>query len=309
MGSALWVAKNGLLEPFQENQMKKLSVFMCVLAMAFSISASGESLLGDVDGDNQVNIADVTILIDYLLSGDASTIDLQAADCNGDSQVNIADITDLIDYLLIGSWPQNPEPTEDYVDLGLPSGTLWATHNVGATNPEDYGDYFAWGETETKEIFTGNTYKWVNVVNGKMYYTKYNTKSDIGTVDDKTELDLEDDAAYVNWGSEWRMPSREQVDELIDNCTWEWTEFNGVIGELFTGPNGKTIFLPAAGDSKYYGVGSYGCYWSRSIWFVAPNHYFPQNANDIYFTSEYAFSNCISRTAGCTVRPVRAPQE
>ncbi len=122
---------------------------MFVLAIAFPICASGTSLLGDVDGDGEVAIADVSVLIDYLMTNDASQIVLENANVDGDSEVAISDVAALIDILMNG--PQTPEPTEEYVDLGLPSGTEWATHNVGATNPYDYGDYFAWGETDPND--------------------------------------------------------------------------------------------------------------------------------------------------------------
>ena len=107
----------------------------------------------------------------------------------------------------------------EWVDLGLPSGTLWATTNVGASKPEEYGDYFAWGETKPKSVYDWDTYKWCK---GDDYHqlTKYCNLSnygDNGFVDNKTELDPGDDAAYVNWGSKWRMPSLEQMQELRDN--------------------------------------------------------------------------------------------
>ena len=287
---------------------------MLVLAMAFSIGAGETSLTGDVNDDSSVNIADVTALIDYLLNGDASIVNLQAADCNGDSSVNIADVTALIDYLLSGNWPGNPEPERESVDLGLTSGTLWATCNVGATNPEDSGDYFAWGETvPNKEYYWWNTTAWVEIHDGgQLYFTKYNTKSDEGFVDNKTELDPEDDAAYVNWGPEWRMPSREQIDELLYDCTWEWTQLNGVNGRLVTGPNGNTIFLPASGMRLEYDldyVGENGCYWGRSMLFVPPIHYYPQHGTSIRFNEENWEWQGGSRCIGFTVRAVRASQD
>ena len=101
------------------------------------------------------------------------------------------------------------------VDLGLPSGTLWATCNVGATNPEGYGDYFAWGETANKEKYKWSTYFDTNNF-GKTYTKYYNNGG-------KTVLDPEDDAAHVNWGGSWRMPTKAEWQELIDNCTWTWT--------------------------------------------------------------------------------------
>lgn len=154
----------------------------------------------------------------------------------------------------------------DAIDLGLPSGTLWASCNVGANSPEEYGGYYAWGETEEKEYYDWSTYKWYNVSYGSM--TKYCTSTSYGTVDGKTTLDPEDDVAYVKWGGDWRMPTREQIDELINNCSSEWTSLNGVNGCKFTGPNGNSIFLPTAGsrlEGELYGLQGDGDYWSSSL--------------------------------------------
>ena len=156
--------------------------------------------------------------------------------------------------------------SHEYVDLGLPSGTLWATCNVGANSPEDYGDYFAWGETEPKTTYSWATYKWCNGRDSTL--TKYCDRSAVGTVDNKTELEVADDAAYVNWGSEWRMPSYTQIQELVDNCTSQWTTQNGVTGRKVTGPNGNSLFFPAAGwhySGGIANIGSFGYYWSRTV--------------------------------------------
>ena len=142
------------------------------------------------------------------------------------------------------------------VDLGL--SVKWATFNVGATSPEDYGDYFAWGETEPKETYSWATYKWGTSSN----LTKYNT------TDGKTTLDLEDDAAKVLWGGYWRMPSKEEVDELTQQCTWIWTTHNNVNGYKVTGPNGNSIFLPVAGykgAGPTYPAGEDGLYWTSTL--------------------------------------------
>ena len=112
--------------------------------------------------------------------------------------------------------PMTPD-NHEYVDLGLPSGTLWATCNVGATTPEDMGDYFAWGETAPKQIYDMDNYKWYDSSSDKL--TKYCTDDKYGAVDYMTELLPEDDAAYVNWGPSWRMPTLEQQQELIERCT------------------------------------------------------------------------------------------
>jgi len=160
------------------------------------------------------------------------------------------------------------------VDLGLPSGTKWANMNVGATAPEDYGLYFAWGETMgyTSDTSDGHSFDWENYkwCNGSgKTLTKYCTTSDYGTVDNKMVLDLEDDAAYLNWGDKWRMPTITEIQELLDNTTSEWTTQNGVYGRKFTSKsNGNAVFLPAAGyryGSRLRNQSTDGYYWSSSL--------------------------------------------
>lgn len=181
------------------------------------------------------------------------------------------------------SKPTAKTDNKQYVDLGLPSGTLWATMNVGANRPEDYGDYFAWGETKPKQYYEYSTYKWCNGEHNKL--TKYCTTSDYGKVDNKTELDLADDAAYVNWGPQWRMPSKEQLDELNAECKWQWTTRNGVKGCLVTSKhNSASLFLPAAGircETELLDAGRCGFYWLRSS--VSSE---PHLANSLFFEWE-----------------------
>lgn len=181
----------------------------------------------------------------------------------------------------------------DYVDLDLPSGTLWATCNIGADSPEDCGDYFAWGETQPKSKYSLNTYF-------DKSYTKY-TKSG------QEELLPEDDAAYVNWGSNWRMPTKAQLDELHFSCTWTRTSLEGVNGYLVTGPNGNSIFLPDAGyagDSPLESTGPGGRYWSRSLYWENTSRY----AWCLMFDSGIVSERGYNRYYGRTVRPVRASQ-
>lgn len=163
----------------------------------------------------------------------------------------------------------------DYIDLGLPSGTLWATTNIGARLPEEPGDYFAWGETKPKQEYSWNTYKYSYRDNSKFFHenqmTKYCTNEKDGTVDNKTELEPTDDAAVVNWGSNWRIPSREQIKELSDKCEWKKTTLPGR-KKVFrvTGPNGNVLILPCGG--KFLGRGlidivgeASALYWSRTL--------------------------------------------
>lgn len=263
--------------------------------------------VGDVNCDGFVNMDDLTILINYLLTDDDFLIKAENADVNLSGGVNMDDLTTLINYLLTDKWPWH-DPN-DYVDLGLPSGTLWATCNVGANTPEEYGDYFAWGETESKETYNWSTYKWWG---GYNTFTKYCIDSSYGTVDNKTELDPEDDAACVNWGPAWRMPSIEQISELCNSCTWKKETRNGVNGSLVIGPNGNTIFLPAAGyrlDGTFDETGSVCRYWSSTL-----ASGFPDSDTACllyaYFMSDYAIDYYGDyRYSGNTVRAVRLLQD
>ena len=187
-----------------------------------------------------------------------------------------------------------------YVDLGLPSGLKWATCNVGANKPEEYGNYYAWGETEPKTTYNWSTYKWCNGSSDTQ--TKYCTSSSYGTVDNKTTLEPEDDAAHVNWGGAWRMPTDAEWTELRTNCTCTWTTKNGVNGYEVKGPNGNSIFLPAAGyryDDGLYYAGYYGYYWSSSL-----GTDYPDNAWYVYFYSDDVGRDVNGRYYGLSVRPV-----
>ena len=192
----------------------------------------------------------------------------------------------------------------EYVDLGL--SVLWATCNVGATNPEDYGDYFAWGEKTPKDNYSWDTYKYYKRKNESL--TKYCTDSGngydiVGNVDNKITLDLEDDAANANWGGDWRMPTEEERNELCSKCTWTWMQKNGINGYQLTGPNGNSIFLPAAGHCYkcfVYNVGFKGRFWSSTL--------YSSDSNDAYFLNissdkiDYKYRG--ERYVGQSVRPV-----
>ena len=166
--------------------------------------------------------------------------------------------------------PKNPKKKYEYVDLGL--SVKWATCNIGASSPEEYGSYFAWGEVEPKDYYGYDNYKWfIYQKDVSMTITKYNYDPYMGSVDNKMILDQEDDAATVNMGKAWRMPTIDEITELVQGCTWEFTElYNGkfVRGWIGTSKvNNKSIFFPLAGLKGTEGD-SYratcGFYWSSS---------------------------------------------
>ncbi len=251
-------------------------------------------------------IATLFFVLMLMLASFTAGVEYQRGDVDQNGQVNIADVVTLIDYLLTGTWddePVTPPDEHEWVDLGLPSGTLWATCNVGAWAPDVIGNFFAWGETEPKEVYNLETYKWSNGGYGYNTLTKYCTDSSSGYegfVDNKTELDPEDDAAYMNWGPSWRMPTKEQQQELIDNCTWTWT-YNGI---LVTGPNGNSLFLPAGGyrwDDHLSDTWSLGSYWSRTL--ESNNSHCACSLN--FYSEGWGGWNDISRPIGYPVRAVR----
>ena len=192
--------------------------------------------------------------------------------------------------------------THEYIDLGLPSGTLWATCNIGANRPEEYGDYFAWGETEGyysgKNQFETYTYKWYSKGNG---YTKYCTDTHSKYFDNKCILDPEDDAATVNWGRKWCMPTIAQYEELISNTTHMATLLNGVTGYMLTSRiNGKHIFFPSAGfidGNIFYYQGSSGGYWSCEKY---------KNVDGKVYAHNDGSRQSYSPERGCSIRPVRS---
>ena len=181
----------------------------------------------------------------------------------------------------------------DWVDLGLPSGLKWATCNVGASSPEDYGDYFAWGETETKSEYTES--------NSLTYRLSDSELQSQGIIDGNGNLTPSHDAATANWGGSWRMSTEDEIQELLDECTWTWTTQNGVKGYKVTGPNGNHIFLPAAGyrsRSSLYSAGERGIFWS------SPLESGSYDACCLTFGSGYQGVGWGDRYFGHSVRPV-----
>ena len=289
------------------------------MALLLSLPLGGfaqQSVRGDVNGSGVVDIDDVNAVINVMLHK-ATQDDFPAADVNGDGAVDIDDLNEVINVML-GKDGGGSQAEGDWVDLGLPSGTLWASSNIGAATPEDYGDYFAWGETTPKEVYNYDTYKWYR----KGYYdaqnrwlsggfTKYCTNYGFdGFVDNKTELDLADDAAAANWGGGARMPSWEQIKELEKNCSWQLTsrdigDDQHVYGLLATGPNGNSIFFPAAGlrlDGLLHDAGGNGYYWSRTLGADDSSC-----AYSLYFRLGDAIQDYYTRGFGRSVRAVHVP--
>ena len=205
-------------------------------------------------------------------------------------QFTIADV-DSISFTAPATGTENGH---EWVDLGL--SVKWATCNVGATKPEEYGNYYAWGETETKSTYSWSPY--FDTTDGGSTFTKY-------TTDGKTVLELADDAARANWGGTWRMPTDAEWTELRENCTWTWTnDYNGtgVVGRIVTSDiNGNSIFLPAAGyriDDVLSGAGNRGDYWSSSL------RSLPVEVLSVYFGSGYVDRYGFDRYLGYSVRPV-----
>jgi len=192
----------------------------------------------------------------------------------------------------------------EYVDLGL--SVKWATCNIGASEPEGYGEYFAWGEIEQKEEYASNNYKFSN--RNWPTVTKYTSTPHSRYRDNKSILEPEDDTASVKWGDSWRLPTIEEWDELLTNCKWKRAKLNGVCGYIATskkkGYKDKSIFLPAAGyhfnNSSYNNVHSDGgYYWSSSLYIA-----FPENAHYLYLTTDHKFATHDDRFKGLSIRPV-----
>ena len=203
--------------------------------------------------------------------------------------------------------------THKYVDLGLPSKTLWATCNIGASKPEECGLYFAWGETEGYKQDSDDvhqwkkkSYKWYDCNSKYPELLKYRCCSWSAIIDNKEELDPEDDAATVNWGRKWQMPSSEQIKELCDSTytTAEWTTLNGVNGRKITSKkNDNWIFLPAA--NIIITAGSSGIYWSRTLYMGMDDDAVTLE----FYKDKWFFDSHTPRYYGLRIRPVRTQKQ
>ena len=280
------------------------AVVAALNAMKAQIEALGTGQTGIVNAINNTTAA-INSLIAAVNSG------------NADTAAALAQIIQKLEELKdkIGGGGGS---TEEYVDLGLPSGIKWAKRNLGASKPSDYGHYYAWGETEPKTDYTWATYKWMQAGQSDWkHITKYTVADgqtegiwyDAGGTfigDNKTTLEAADDAATRKLGSPWRMPTLVEIRELLDanNCTWTWTTQDGKNGyEVKSKTNGNSIFLPAAGyrgGSALYYAGSGGYFWSCSLdaarSYCARNLGFDSGARGWYHNPRFY---------GFSVRPVR----
>ncbi len=223
-------------------------------------------------------------------------------DGSGNSYSDGQEIVLTESVILYAQWGlNNPINGHFWVDLDLPSGILWANCNVGADSPTGFGDYYAWGETETKNIYDWQSYKYGNGLNSLTKYCGLSDYGNNGFTDNLTTLEASDDAATVNWGAGWRMPTSSEMKELEDNCTVTWTTQNGVNGRRFTASNGNSIFIPAAGEriDEYLHSGG-GSYWSSSLYFWAPYGADEFLIGQSQFGSGYVSQRCY----GHTIRPV-----
>lgn len=262
-----------------------------VVGMAYSTSSSfiiqsNESSKYSVSGRQNVNevLEDTfTVTLDDLSEG---TIYYYAAFTQTDGKYRFGDVKSFT-------------TKELSVDLGL--SVKWAACNVGANSPEESGGYYAWGEVEEKDDYDWDTYKWCNGSDDSM--TKYCVDGEYGVIDNKTVLEPEDDIAHAMLGGNWRMPTSEDFEELVEKCTWEWTTNNDVNGQLVTGPNGNSIFLPAAGyrfGTSFFLQNKYGSYWSATL-IKTHSCYGYEHSFD---NDGVRYGNYESRKTGNTIRPV-----
>lgn len=215
---------------------------------------------------------------------------------------------DIIEFSDDFPFPAEPDGKDDkdvnlyngheYVDLGL--SVKWATCNVGASKPEDYGFYYAWGEINDDDVYDWQHYDFYNVKTETL--KKYYTDPMYGYLESPT-LFMDDDVANVKWGGNWRMPTQEELGELMLRCSWEWKTMNGIGGHVITGVNGNSIFLPAAGyfyNKHLCDDGTDGAYWSNSIVFYSEDYAYGLTFNSTSMDS----TTYVERFKGLPVRPV-----
>jgi len=261
--------------------MKRIIIFLCLLWEFMGVSAQGIYVYKSYDRQ-------------CLKSAEFDSIVVSMGDClyevyKTDGTTLRLPATEVDSLVAFGS--EYPNPVHEYVDLGL--SVMWAACNVGADRPEDYGSYFAWGETAEKSKYYNE--------NSVTYSVGYSDLQSQGIIDADGNLTSGYDAATANWGGGWRMPTIDEVRELLDNCTWTWTAQNEVNGYKVTGPNGNSIFVPAAGNrngASLVNAGSDGICWSATA--VSDSYY----SYYLTFNSGRTVWYYYYRYYGRSVRPV-----
>ncbi len=279
--------------------MRLQSLFIVILFLFSGDMMAQTSIQGDVNHDGSVDISDIVAVINTI-AGEATYS--ASADVNKDDNTDISDIVAIINIIANGGGGSSQTETDAAVEAGLcPDNhhphaidlgieVYFACCNVGASSPEEYGGYYAWGETEEQNYYDWSTYTHCDGSSSSCH----NLGSDIAG----TQYDV----AHVKWGGGWHMPSYEQLGLLTSKCTSTWTSVNGVYGRKVTGPNGASIFLPAAGycwNDYAGGVGSYGHYWSST---QSPDY--SGNAYYLRFNSGNFSRYYGNRGYGRSVRPV-----
>ena len=305
--------------------MKKLTLFLVALAMLLvsckpenekptvvtksvgEVTKTSAKVVGQVAADGGAEVTERGIC--WSTDGTPTIIDFRTVDGTGVGTFtsNLNDLDPLTTYYVrayatnevgtsygekVSFKTLDPANGHEYVDLGL--SVKWATCNVGATSPEEYGDYFAWGETNTKSEYSSS--------NCPAYELSISELQSHGYIDGEGNLTSQYDAAIANWGGDWRMPTIAEMQELLNNCIWTWTTQNGVNGYNVEGPSGASIFLPAAGfryGSSLYGAGGRGYYWSSS-----PNEDNDRCAYCLYFDSGSHGMVNDDRSYGLSVRSI-----
>ena len=287
---------------FSVNANRTLVANFTLQGFTINVSAS-PSNGGNISGSGNYNYGQsctvhATANMGYTFSNWTENGEMVSTDANYTFSVNA-------DRTLVANFVVSGDDDHAYVDLGLPSGLLWATCNVGAETPEEYGDYFAWGETQPKDTYNWSTYQYC--LGSYTTMTKYSFNSSYGWVDYLATLLPEDDVATANWGNDWRMPTYREWQELYQHTEYAWTTQNGVNGHLYTASNGNSLFLPAAGyryGNSLYNASSDGYYWSSSLDTDTPYrawHYYFSHLENYYISLYY-----VSRDHGQSVRPVRS---
>ena len=325
--------------------MKKLFTILALMLVVFTANAqiakwmglhkkvATATLKGDANSDGQVTVADVMLVVNYVLGKESGTFNSTNADVNGDGEITIADVMQTVDNIIQGSGGNGgngggigdtsqayltcPDDNHPHmIDLGLPSGTLWACCNVAddlsKQSPTYYGDYYAWGETSAKDDYSPVTYQYATGVDedGDGYFDDwhedtrtYGLWQNIGEDIAGTKYDV----AHVKWGGRWRMPTMEQIKELIDNCTSERTFVYGYIDGRYFKNNGGSIFLcltRSFSGTNFNSWGNFANYRSSTQlnYIRAYGLYYNNN-----FEDNAEIRDDLSSYHGYTVRPVWVP--